>query len=81
MNIWNLNAQQRQTYHNWVELCYILSVSKKLSYLLATIMLLSQYKITIIFTVHFEMNNIAYTVKDSFEGRSNSKNELNYTTW
>ena len=31
MRIWNVDAQQRQRYLTWAELCYIMSVSKTLS--------------------------------------------------
>ena len=34
-------------------------------------MLLSQYRVTIIFTVKFKIDNIAYTIKGRFEGQSN----------
>ena len=44
-----------------------------------SIMLSSQYKITIIFTVKFEIINLASAVNDSFESQSSWKNELNYT--
>ena len=33
-------------------------------------MLLSQDKVTILFSVKFEIDNIDFTIKDSFEGQS-----------
>ena len=71
MSIWNVDAQQRQSWFTWAKSCYIMSVSKTLPYLLVSIMLLSQDKVTIIFTVKYKINNIAFTTKDSFEGQSN----------
>ena len=71
MSIWNVDAQQRQRYLNWDKSCYIMSVSHKLSYLFVSIILLSQDRITIIFTVKFKINNIAFNIKISFEGQSN----------
>ena len=59
-------------------ICYFMSVSNKVSYLIVSIMLLSQDRIIIIFTVKFEINNIAFTLKDSFEGQSNWK--MNWIT-
>ena len=53
MDILNVQPRQRQVYHIWVELCYFMSVSNKLSYLIASIMLLSQDRVIIIFTVKF----------------------------
>ena len=69
MKIWNAEAQQRQRYLNWDELYHIMSVLKRSSYLL--VMLSSQDMFTIIFTVKFEINNIAFTIKSSFEDQSN----------
>ena len=71
MNIWNVDTQQRQRYLTWAESCYIMFVSNKLSDLLVSIMLLSQHRVTIIFTVRFVINNIAYNIKESLEGQSN----------
>ena len=69
MGIWDVDVQQRQRYLNWAKLCYIMS--NKLSYLLASIVLLSQDTVTIIFTVKFKINKTAFTIKDCFEGQSN----------
>ena len=71
MSIWNVDVHQRQSWLTWAKSCYIMSVSNKLSYLLVSIMLLSQDWGTIIFTVKFKINNIAFTIKDSFKGQSN----------
>ena len=54
-----------------------MSVSNKLFYRLVSSMLSSQDKI-IIKTVKFEMIDIAFILKKSFEGQSNGKNELNH---
>ena len=71
MNIWNVETLTKAMYHTWAELRCIMSVSNKLSYLLVSVMLLSQDRITIIFTVKFEINNITFTIKYSFESQSN----------
>ena len=71
MSIWNTDAQQRQSYLTWAKSCYIMLVSNKLSYMLVIIMLLSQDRVTTICTVKFKINNIAFIIKDAFEGQSN----------
>ena len=71
MSIWNTDAQQRQSYLTWAKSCYIMLVSNKLSYMNDNIMLLSQDRVTIICTAKFKINNIAFTIKDGFEGQSN----------
>ena len=71
MNIWDVYAQQMQKYLILTEACYIMSGSSELSYLLVSIILLSQYRVAIIFTVTFKINYIAFTIKGSFEGLSN----------
>ena len=70
MNIWNVDAQQRQKDPTWTGLCYVMSVSRKLFYLLVSLMLLSQDRVTIILTVKFKINNTAFAIKGSFEGQS-----------
>ena len=50
-----------------------MSLSNKWSYLFHSIMLLLQDRITIIFTVTFKINHIAFTIKISFEGQFNWK--------
>ena len=49
IDIWNVDAQQRETYLTWAESCYIMSVLNNLSYLLVSIMLLSQDRVPMIF--------------------------------
>ena len=44
-----------------------MAVSNKLSYLPVSIMLLSQDRVTMILTVKFKINNIAFTIKDSLK--------------
>ena len=66
MNIWNVDAQLRQRYFTWTESCYIVLVLNKLSYLLISMMLLSQDRVTIIFAVKFEINNMTFTIKKLF---------------
>ena len=81
MSIYNVDTQQRQMHIALAKLCYTMSVSDKLSYLLVSIMLLSQDRsiwyslsnlklITIILAFKFKTNNIAFTIKDSIEGQS-----------
>ena len=70
-NIWNVEAQQRQRYLTWAELYHIMSVSNELYDLLFSITILSQDRVTIIFTVKFKIYNIAFTLTSSFEGQSN----------
>ena len=70
MNSWNVDIEQRQRYFAWAEYCYIMSVCISISYLLVSIMLLSQDRVTIMFIVKFRINNIAFTIKGSFEGHS-----------
>ena len=55
LNIWNIDARQRQTCHIREELCYFMSVSNKLFYLLVSIIPLSQDRIIIIFTVFVQV--------------------------
>ena len=71
MSMWNIDVQQRQRYLTWAKLCCMMSISNKLSYLLVSIILLSQDRVTIIFTVKFKNNNITFTILHSFEGQSN----------
>ena len=67
--LWNVDTQQR--YLTGAKLCYMMSVSNKLTYLLVSIILFSQDRVTLIFTVKFKTNSIAFTMKHSFEGQSN----------
>ena len=63
MNTWNVDAQQRRRLLTWAESCYILSVSNNSSYLLVSIMLLSQNRVAMIFNVKSKINSIAFTIK------------------
>ena len=77
-NIWNVDAQQRQRYCTWADWCYVMSVSNKF-YLLVSIMLLSQDRAIMIFTVKFRINNIAFTIL--FWRSIQLRHGLNYTIW
>ena len=79
MSIWNLDAQKRQRCLTWAELCYIMSISNNLSYLLVNIMLLSKDRVAIIFTAKFEIDNIAFTKNRQFWRSTQLKQGLNYT--
>ena len=57
-------------YLTWTESSYSMSVSNKLFHLPISIMLLLQDWLIIKFTVKFKIQNIAFTIKDSFEGQS-----------
>ena len=78
MNSWNVDIEQRQRCLALAESSYIMSVWNSLSYLLVSIKLLSQDRVTIICNVQFRIYNIAFTMKGSFEGHSNWKHGLNY---
>ena len=67
MDIWNIDARQKQKYLTGAELCHFMSVSITSYHLLISITLLSQNGITKIFTIKFEMNNITFAIKDSCE--------------
>ena len=56
MKIWIIDSRQSQGYRTWAELCYFMSVSTKLSYLLDSIMLLSQGRVT---------NHMQYSLSNS----------------
>ena len=66
MNIWNIDVWQRQRYLNPA-----VSLSDKVSYLLDSIMLLSQIIATMISTVKFERNNLPFTIEDILIGEFN----------
>ena len=68
MTIWNIDAWQRQKYLIPAESCYFMSFSNKVSYLLYSIMLLSQIIATMISTVRFGRNNIPFTIEDILKG-------------
>ena len=71
MNIWNKEAWQRQKYLTPAVSCYFMSLSDKLSYLLDSIMLLSQIIATMISTVKFKRNNLPFTIEDILKGEFN----------
>ena len=71
MNIWNIDVRQRQKYLTSAVSCYFMSLSDKVSYLLDSIMLLSQIIGTMISTVKFERNKLPFTIKDILKGEFN----------
>ena len=71
MNIWNIDAWQRQNSLTPAVSCYFMSLSDKVSYLLDSIMLLSQIIATMISTVKFERNNLPFTIGDILKGELN----------
>ena len=71
MNIWNIDARQRQKYLTPAVSCYFMSLSDKVSYLLDSIMLLSQIIGTTISTVKFERNILPFTIEDIIKGEFN----------
>ena len=68
MDIWNIDAWQRQKYLTPAVSCYFMSFSDKISYLLDSIMLLSQIIATMISTVKFERYNLPFTGEDILKG-------------
>ena len=64
MNIWNIDACQRQKYLTSSQSCYFMSLSDKVLYRLDNIMLLSHIIATMISTVKFERNNLPFTIED-----------------
>ena len=72
MDIWNVDAWQRQRYLTLAVSCYFVSLSDKVSYLLDSIMLLSQIMTTMISTVKFERNKLLFIIEDILEGEFNS---------
>ena len=71
INIWNIDARQRQKYLTPAVSCYFMSLSDKVCYLLDSIMLLSQVIATMISTVKFERNNLPFTIEDIVKGEFN----------
>ena len=71
MNIWNIDVWQRQKYLTPAVSCYFMSLSDKVSYLLNSIMLLSQIIGTTISTVKFERNILPFTIEDIIKGEFN----------
>ena len=71
MNIWNIDAWQRENYLTSAEWYHFMALSDKLSYLLDGIMLLSQIIATMLSTVKFERNNLPFTIRDILKGEFN----------
>ena len=71
MNIWNIEAWPRQKYLTPAVSCYFMSLSDKVSYLLDSIVLLSQIIATIISTVKSDRNNLFFTIEDILKGEFN----------
>ena len=71
MNLWNIDAWQRQKYLTSAVSCYFMSLSDKVSYLLNSIMLLSQIIATMISIVIFERDNPPFTIEDILKGEFN----------
>ena len=71
INIWNIDASQRQKYLISVESCFFMSLSDELSYLLDNIMLLSHIIAIMISTVKFERNSLVFTIEDILKDEFN----------
>ena len=71
INIWNIEAGQRRKCLTLAVSCYFMSFSDTVSYLLDSIMLLSQIIATMIFTVKFKRNNLPFTIEDILKGEFN----------
>ena len=71
MNIWNIEAWQRQKYLTSAVSFHFMSLSDVVTYLLDSIMLLSQIIATIISIVKFERHNLPYTIEDILKGEFN----------
>ena len=71
MTIWNIDAWQRQMYLSLAVSCYFMSLSDKVSYLLDSIMLLSQIIAIMISTAKLERNNLPFTIENIFKGQFN----------
>ena len=71
VNIWNIDVWPRQKYLTPAVSCYFMSLSDKVSYLLDSIVLLSQILATMISTVKSDRNNLSFTIEDIFKGEFN----------
>ena len=71
MNSWNVDIEQRQRYLACAESSHIASIWKSLAYLLVSIVLLLQNRITIICIMKFRINNIVFAIKGNSEGHYN----------
>ena len=71
MKIWNIDVWPRQNYLTRAVSCYFMSLSDKVSYLLDSIVLLSQIIPTMISTVKSDRNNLSFTIEDILKGEFN----------
>ena len=71
MSICNIDVWQRKKYLIPAVSCYFMSLLDKVSYLLDSIMLLSQIIDTMITTVKFERNKLPFTIEDILKGEFN----------
>ena len=71
INIWKIDACQRQNYLTPAVSCYFMSLSDKASYLPDSIMLLLQIIATMLSTVKFERSNLPFTTEDIIKGELN----------
>ena len=71
VNIWNIYVWPRQKYLTLAVPCYFMSLSDKVSYLLDSIVLLSQIIATVISTVKSDRNNLFFTIEDILKGEFN----------
>ena len=71
MTIWNIDAWQRQKYISSAVSCYFVSLLDKVSYLLDSIILLSQIIATMISTAKFERNNLPFTIENILKAEIN----------
>ena len=71
VNIWNIDVWPRQKYLTPAVSCYLMSLSDQVSYLLDSIVLLSQTIATMISTVKSERNILSFTIEDILKGEFN----------
>ena len=71
VKIWNIDVWPRQKYLTPAVSCYFMSLSDKVSYLLDSIVLLSQIIATMISTVKSERINQSFTTEDFLKGEFN----------
>ena len=70
VNIWNIDVWPRQKYLTPAVSCYFMSLSNKVSYLLDSIVLLSQIIATMISTVKSDRNNYLSPLKTFLKASS-----------
>ena len=71
VSIWNIDVWPRQKYLTPAVSCYFMSLLDKVSYLLDSIVLLSQIIATMISIVKSERNNLSFTIEDIIKGEFN----------